>query len=112
MALLDNDGIILLTTPNIECVSGRLRFLLRGTFRMFDEDERFNEPTHISPIQTYMFAKMVRDVGLNLVFHGTNESSQISRPVTRLIRSIVTPFLSGTKGGDIHIFVLSKQESP
>jgi 2-polyprenyl-3-methyl-5-hydroxy-6-metoxy-1,4-benzoquinol methylase len=112
MALLDDDGIILITTPNIECVSGRLRFLLRGTFRMFDEDDRFNEPTHISPIQTYMFTKMIKDVGLSLVFHGTSDSSsQISRPVTRLVRFIVTPFLSGTKGGDIHIFVLSKQES-
>ncbi len=108
-ALLDDQGIILLTTPNIECVAGRLRFLLRGTFRMFDKDERYSEPTHISPIQSYMFTKMVKDVGLRLLFHGTSESSsQISRPVSRIARFIATPFLSGIKGGDIHIFILSK----
>jgi hypothetical protein len=56
--LLANDGILLITTPNIKCIPGRLRFLRSSQFRMFDKDPGLNEPNHITPIQTFVFEKV------------------------------------------------------
>ncbi len=105
--LLSSDGILLVTTPNIECVPGRLRFLVNGRFRMFDRDPALNDPTHISPIQTFMFERMIAATGFSLVHHGfNNDRAQATRPSYRLLSSLVTPLLGGVKGGDIHVFVL------
>jgi 2-polyprenyl-3-methyl-5-hydroxy-6-metoxy-1,4-benzoquinol methylase len=107
--LLDEEGILLITTPNIECLSGRLRFLSSGHFRMFDRNEEINDPTHITPIQTFMFEKMMKDTGYKLLLHETNKAQpHISNPLARLISRFLTPFVSGFKGGDNHIFVLAK----
>jgi len=107
--LLGDDGIILLTTPNIECVAGRLRFLMTGNFRMFDRNQSFNDPDHISPIQTFMFEKMIRDSGLRLRSRTTSQqSAEISGRLSRFVCSIASPFLKGIKGGDNHIFVLTR----
>lgn len=105
--LLTNQGILLITTPNIECVAGRLRFLLDGQFRMFGRDERFNDPTHISPIQSYMFEKMCTAAGLRVLTRNTSEAqSEISGPLARLLTSLVKPFVKGIKDGDNHVFTL------
>jgi 2-polyprenyl-3-methyl-5-hydroxy-6-metoxy-1,4-benzoquinol methylase len=110
--LLAIGGILLITTPNIEGIAGRLRFLLSGNFRMFDRDESFNDPTHISPIQTFMFEKMVRDTGLKIIFHGISASNaEISTPLHRLLCSMMGPFVSGAKSGDNHIYILAKAKS-
>jgi len=107
--LLSVDGVLLITTPNIECVAGRLRFLLTGNFRMFDRDERLNDPTHISPIQSYMFEKMLNDTGLRVLSHATkNPLAEISGRLSRFVCSVVNPFLKGIKGGDNHIFILAE----
>jgi 2-polyprenyl-3-methyl-5-hydroxy-6-metoxy-1,4-benzoquinol methylase len=106
--LMRDDGILLLTTPNIENVAGRIRFMFKGNFRMFDKDQRLNDPTHISPIQTYMFEKMADDVGLRMLFHGTSDPNRgISTRLSRLICFLATPLLSDLRAGDNHIFVLS-----
>lgn len=107
-SLLDEGGILLVTTPNIECVAGRLRFLSSGHFRLFDRDEKLNEPTHITPIQTFMFEKALEDTGYELLSHETNKEPRITNPLARFICKFVAPFVSGFKGGDHHIFVLAK----
>ncbi|HWZ99810.1 MAG TPA: methyltransferase domain-containing protein [Candidatus Dormibacteraeota bacterium] len=45
--LLVPGGIAVLTTPNVESLPARLKFLLNGKVRTMDE---YGEPTHISPI--------------------------------------------------------------
>jgi 2-polyprenyl-3-methyl-5-hydroxy-6-metoxy-1,4-benzoquinol methylase len=110
--LMSDNGILLLTTPNIENVAGRIRFMFKGNFRMFDKDEELNDPTHISPIQTHMFEKMVKDAGLRILFHGTSAPNlQISTRRSRFVCRLATPFLSDVRAGDNHIFVLSNHLS-
>jgi 2-polyprenyl-3-methyl-5-hydroxy-6-metoxy-1,4-benzoquinol methylase len=107
--VLGEGGILLITTPNIECVAGRLRFLRDGNFRMFGRDDRFNDSTHISPIQSYMFEKMVKAAGLRVLSHTTSKAhSKISGHLARLLCSAVSPFIRGIKGGDNHIFILTR----
>jgi 2-polyprenyl-3-methyl-5-hydroxy-6-metoxy-1,4-benzoquinol methylase len=45
--LLAPNGVAVLTTPNVDSLPARLKFLLAGKIRMMDEH---SEPTHISPI--------------------------------------------------------------
>jgi 2-polyprenyl-3-methyl-5-hydroxy-6-metoxy-1,4-benzoquinol methylase len=107
--LLKDDGIFLITTPNIECVPGRLRFLRSGQFRMFDRDPMLNDSTHITPIQTFMFEKMLIDTGYDLLLRETTTSTlRINNPVAKIVSRVVQPLVSGSKGGDHHIFFLRK----
>jgi SAM-dependent methyltransferase len=105
--LLAPNGFLIVTTPNIECVPSRLRFLVTGQLRGFDRDPAFNDPTHISPIQTYLFEKMAASTGFQIVHHGFNgpEAANSSSAV-RFASALAAPFLRGIKGGDNHIFVL------
>src|ERR1700722_20968894 len=45
--LLAPGGRAVITTPNVDSLPARLRFLFGGKIRMMDE---FSDPTHISPI--------------------------------------------------------------
>jgi 2-polyprenyl-3-methyl-5-hydroxy-6-metoxy-1,4-benzoquinol methylase len=44
---LDDDGCLLLTTPNVESLAARLRFLLLGELKQFDS---IGDRTHIFPV--------------------------------------------------------------
>ncbi|WP_224364791.1 class I SAM-dependent methyltransferase [Hyalangium versicolor] len=108
--LLEPRGRMVLTTPNIENVPARLQFLATGNLRMFGRDPRFNDPTHITPIHTFMLERMLKDTGFELVEHAFNQPHPTgTRPLNRLITRLVGPLLRGLKGGDCHIFVLRKQ---
>jgi 2-polyprenyl-3-methyl-5-hydroxy-6-metoxy-1,4-benzoquinol methylase len=108
--LLVPQGVMVLTTPNIENVPARLQFLATGSLRMFGRDPRFNDPTHITPIHTFMLERMLRDTGFQLVEHTFNQTRPtVTRPLNRFITRLLAPLLRGLKGGDCHIFVLRRQ---
>ncbi|HET6283897.1 MAG TPA: methyltransferase domain-containing protein [Polyangia bacterium] len=105
--LLAPDGLLLLTTPNVECVPGRLRFLASGQLRHFDRDPSFNDPTHITPIQSYLFERMASDCGFRIEHHGFNRPTPtIGKGLVRLVSALLSPLLRGITGGDNHVFVL------
>lgn len=107
--LLRPGGLMFVTTPNIECVPARIRFLMSGELRMFGQDPAFNDPTHITPIHTYMFERMLADVGFELLSHSFNRPQPtVTKGIFRLISRAVAPLLRGVTGGDCHIFVLRR----
>jgi SAM-dependent methyltransferase len=107
--LISPEGIVLLTTPNIENVAGRLRFLLTGHLRSFDREPLWNEPTHITPIQSYLIEKMCAAAGLGLVWHGFNSPTENTQGVLkRLLLGALRPLVRGVTGGDHHMFVLKR----
>jgi 2-polyprenyl-3-methyl-5-hydroxy-6-metoxy-1,4-benzoquinol methylase len=106
-ALIGSTGILLITTPNIENVAGRIRFFLNGHFRGFDRDPSCNEPTHITPIQSYMFEKMCDAAGLAIASHEfTHPSESTTGSHKRLVFAALRPFIRGAKGGDHHLYIL------
>lgn len=65
--LLKDDGMAILTTPNVDSAPARVKFLLTGKIRMMDEA---SEPTHISPIFWDLFIRQyLPRAGLQLVDH-------------------------------------------
>lgn len=105
--LLKPGGLMFVTTPNIECVPARIRYLMTGDLRMFGRDPILNDPTHITPIHTQMFERMIEDVGFDLVHHGFNRiEPTVSHPVWRVLSRTLAPLMKGVTGGDCHIFVL------
>jgi 2-polyprenyl-3-methyl-5-hydroxy-6-metoxy-1,4-benzoquinol methylase len=110
--LLEPDGAVVLTTPNIESTAARLRFLWTGELRHFGRDPVFNEPTHITPIHTLMFERALEAVGLRVVEHQYDrEIASGSRWFFAAAARLLEPLLRGPRGGNNHIYVLGRDGS-
>ena len=107
--LLTPSGVAILTTPNVENVPARLKFLLGGKVRAMDE----HAPEHVTPIHLDLFFRKIIPVsGLVLADHFVHPKNQF--PLTArgymspIFRSLI-PFLRGPAlTGDCHVFVLKK----
>jgi SAM-dependent methyltransferase len=104
-------GIVLMTTPNMDSVPSRLRFLLTGKLHMMDE----KVPNHISPIFYDLFLRQyLPRAGLKPVEHyffpenGYNVSRKSYSWIFRLIARLLP---GNTLLGDVHIFVLTAKDT-
>lgn len=94
-------GIAIITTPNVDGFSSRLRFLRRGRLRAMAEG---SDPTHISPVTWWLFTnRWLPAAGLRLVErsqfpgHGRVTSSSSKQLAYRLgARLTRTPVEHGT----------------
>lgn len=107
--LLESGGHVLLTTPNVSNWVGRVRFLLFGELRWFDDrcSRRLN---HISPITDAQMRNMLRECGFELVARGAGGS--FTGPLSALLTAPVSiPFLliAGRRGWyDCNIYLARK----
>jgi 2-polyprenyl-3-methyl-5-hydroxy-6-metoxy-1,4-benzoquinol methylase len=108
--LLKEKGIAILTTPNVENVPARLKFLRSGDVRAMDK----NAPEHITPIHLDLFVRQILPrTELRLVEHFTHPQGDFPltgrRFLVPFLRALV-PFLQGTAlTGDCHFFVLQRR---
>ena len=65
-ALLEPGGHLLLSTPNVANWTGRLRFLLKGEHRQFQEHD-YRYQRHISPTTDVQMRLMLPEIGFRLV---------------------------------------------
>jgi 2-polyprenyl-3-methyl-5-hydroxy-6-metoxy-1,4-benzoquinol methylase len=109
--LLEDSGTLLVTTPNIAEWMGRLKFLLTGTLRYFDEGQyRYNH--HVSPLPEVQLRNLVAEVGLKIVasrtagnFNGVLKMACLA-PVWLPFR-----FLGGGNAmGDVNLYALRRTE--
>jgi 2-polyprenyl-3-methyl-5-hydroxy-6-metoxy-1,4-benzoquinol methylase len=109
--LLDDDGTLLLTTPNIAEWMGRIRFLVTGTLRYFDDAQyRYNH--HVSPLPEAQLRHLLAEIGLKIV--AEKSAGQFFGP---LKMACMTPiwlpfFLFGGKQtmGDVNLYALRRVE--
>lgn len=108
--LLRPGGLLLITTPNVESLPSRLKFLRSGRLQLFDDDARYNDPTHITPILTLMFERMLKDTGFTLLSRTGSPAvppwRMGTRGLTRVVSALLYPFVRGARDGVVHIFLL------
>lgn len=106
--LMAKEGVLLLTTPNIESMPGRIKFLLQGRLRHFDSQ---GDPTHISPIHTFLLKRLAKRAGLSVI-----ETRSIVRRwhdgrwLFRFASSVLAPLVSGAPYGACNLHVLRHRE--
>lgn len=108
--LLKDDGMAILTTPNVDSAPARVKFLLTGKIRMMDE---VSEPTHISPIFWDLFVRQyLPRAGLQLVDHLAYPANgyQLTRLRYAWAFRVLGALVAGDSlKGDNHIFFLKAQ---
>ena len=111
--LLRPDGVAVITTPNVDNVPARVKFLLKGRVRMMDEN---GEPTHISPIFRDLFSRQfLPRSGLEMVEHSVfpPRGYRNTRPRYAWGMILLGWLLSGDSlHGDNHVFVLRRAPAP
>jgi SAM-dependent methyltransferase len=110
--LLKPNGVAILTTPNVENVPARLKFLLGGEVRAMDK----NAPEHVTPIHLDLFFRqIVPRSGLTLVDHFVHPKNDFPLTGRRYLVPFLRMFVPLMKGpartGDCHFFVLKRSPS-
>ena len=105
--LLSAGGVGVITTPNVDSVSARFKFLVAGKIRTMDE---YGEPTHISPIFFDLLQRQFLPLaGLRLRDHLVfpPDGFQLSRkPVAWSMRLVASLFSGESLLGDNHVLIL------
>ena len=108
---LKDDGLLLLTTPNVHSLHSRLRFLLRGELQFFDGKA---DETHITPIVLTPLERMLARHGLRIrsswSFPETG-GSIASRRSLRLVSKMLSLVFPNPIPGDI-LCVLAEKCAP
>ena len=103
-------GMALVTTPNMDNVPSRFRFLLTGKLHMMDD----KVPNHISPVFYDLFIRQyLPRAGLKLVEHHffpTNGFIVSRKSYSSIFRLIARLLPGNTLLGDVHVFVLKAIE--
>ena len=120
LALLQPDGILIVTSPNLESWISRIRFLRDGRFLWFEESD-YEASGHVTPIFSWRMAQICRELGADLVEVGHTEDrylrTWLGDRMTRMLSNktfyvgVLYPFMRGSKRGEIHIFVIRKPAS-
>jgi 2-polyprenyl-3-methyl-5-hydroxy-6-metoxy-1,4-benzoquinol methylase len=105
--LLAPGGVAVLTTPNVDSLPARLKFLLAGKIRTMDER---GEPTHISPIFFELFRRQYLPLaGVALRDHllfPPNGYQLTRRPLAWLLRIASLAIPGEALLGDNHVLVI------
>jgi 2-polyprenyl-3-methyl-5-hydroxy-6-metoxy-1,4-benzoquinol methylase len=105
--LLAPAGVAVLTTPNVDSVPARCKFLLKGKIRTMDER---SEPTHISPVFfDLLLRQFLPRAGLRLRDHlvfPPNGYQLTRKPIAWALRLASFAFSGDALLGDNHVFVV------
>jgi SAM-dependent methyltransferase len=110
--LLEDSGTLLLTTPNIAEWMGRLKFLLTGTLRYFDDGQyRYNH--HVSPLPEVQLRNLVTEVGLEIVASRTagNFNGVLKMACLAPVWVPFRVFGGARAMGDVNVYAMRRAEA-
>jgi 2-polyprenyl-3-methyl-5-hydroxy-6-metoxy-1,4-benzoquinol methylase len=107
--LLAEDGVAVITTPNVDSLPARVKLLTKGVLRMSDS---YGDPTHISPIfWNLLVRRYLPSAGLRLIEHHLYPPGgfRAGRPVyRRIIRWLAPTLRQSNLLGDNHVIVVRR----
>ncbi|MDO9338952.1 MAG: methyltransferase domain-containing protein [Bacteroidales bacterium] len=114
LTLLKDDGIIVLSTPNISNFASRLRFFMRGSLIAFENPDLVHG--HITPLSFVQIENMCDHFRLEILKKGNAGTVPIIHisgfSVFSLFRNTILPlfypFMSGPKRGRALVYILRK----
>jgi 2-polyprenyl-3-methyl-5-hydroxy-6-metoxy-1,4-benzoquinol methylase len=108
-ALLEEGGHLLLTTPNVANWVGRIRFLLLGDLRWFDE-RSYQRLRHISPFTDSQLRATLRELGFEVV--ASTSAGRFMGPLQVVLTAPLSlPFLAAfgrRVWGDCNVYLARK----
>lgn len=104
---LADDGLFLVTTPNIHSALCRMRFFLTGNLKQFDAK---GDPTHIYPVLLTALERVLPRHGLTIAeqWHFPEGASVSSRLSTRLLARAARLIVPDPHPGDILCLAIRK----
>lgn len=114
-SLIKDDGIIVLSTPNISNFVSRLRFFMRGTLVAFEVPDLVHG--HITPLSFIQIENMVDQSGMKVLKKGFAGSIPILHIsgfslflfLRNTILPLLFPLMSGPKRGRALVYILQKK---
>lgn len=117
LRLLNDNGALLVTSPNLESWVSRIRFLRDSRFLWFDESD-YQKYGHITPIFSWQIEQICREFDARVVRfdHTPNEllwdsvgAGLLGKLTSKIMpMSVLYPLMKGRKHGEISIFVIRK----
>ena len=106
---LKQDGYFLLTTPNIQSISCRLKFLISGKLASFDEK---GDATHIYPVLLQSLERVLPRYSLEIVkqWGYPYKGSMIYRKSTQLVSRLLESVLPNKIPGDTLCLLIQKAQ--
>ena len=105
--LLNKDGVLFVSTPDVSGIYSRLRFVVTGEFAMFSE-EQYRSIGHITPISYWQMRKMLDEVGFRILEEASYDgSSKIPRTLGDLLKMgtwLLRPLMRGHVGTQVMVF--------
>jgi len=107
--LLDDDGVLLLSTPNVAEWMGRIRFLITGTLRYFD-DVQYAYNHHVSPLPAAQLRHLLSEVGFDIIAGKTagNFFGPLKMAVLLPLWLLFRIFAGPSALGDVNLCLLRK----
>lgn len=109
--LLNADGRVILSTPNIDNPVAKGMYLKSGTFQWFT-DHNYCYDGHIMPLSQWLLRKIIQEAGFTIEWAGTfgDPFSKVESPLKRALARAIQ-LISSCKGemaGEITVVVLKK----
>jgi 2-polyprenyl-3-methyl-5-hydroxy-6-metoxy-1,4-benzoquinol methylase len=107
--LLKKDGLLFLTSPNVESITSRFLFLYTGYLHAFTPDHTLR-PAHLTPIFKWKLDLALEEAGFEYVWTGYNRQSfyigeNLHNKVGSVMARLMRPIVKGEKDGENRIVV-------
>jgi 2-polyprenyl-3-methyl-5-hydroxy-6-metoxy-1,4-benzoquinol methylase len=107
--LLADGGVAVITTPNVDSLAARTKFLLADKLRMMDEH---SDPTHISPIFfDLLYRQFLPRAGLRVkehLFFPPNGHQFTRKPIAFALKLASKTFGGNAAVGDDHVLIVER----
>jgi SAM-dependent methyltransferase len=112
--MIKPDGILILSSPNVECTLSRIVFLMTGGLLTFDKT--MTNPSHITPIFSWLLNHALGRAGFRVietVFAAEGWAAHHSWKywLASKVQWLIYPFLGGAERGEIRLVVAKAAES-